>query len=553
MSNKASRVLIVDDMPINRIILASLLASNGVNSDQVETGQECLEFCQRKKYDLILLDHRMPELDGVDTLVHLKKIFEEQGEATPVICHTTEDARNNINLYKAAGFADVLIKPIDPKQMSEILMTYLPEGHSTGSSDASEEEAQLVDELDKLPLWLKSVPKIDLVSGIKHCETAEDYLDALFVFASSIETKSAEIESFFKKQNLTMYTLRVHSLKSIARLVGATQLADDAAAMETAGKTDDYQKIYQKTPSLLADYRSIGRLLAPILEEEDKPIPIPRPTDAMAAKKSPEKRQITRRKILFIEGTQGSIINKGIYKHLEDADFSIIGIADEPDEIMHHRLDADLLLYYPEGDDLAHIRVVSSLLYEICRDNGKTLCLIGDAQDIETAQSSMGSAFAAHTYPRPVNLNAFVKDMIYFSDCQAEYRRKKNIVVVDDDPDYLSIIQHWLADRYNVYCFKNGDDALAALLAMRPDLVLLDYEMPDMDGFDLMKRIKDDHRTYKIPIIFLTGKNDRDQVIRILEHKPDGYLLKSSQKDTLLDAIHRFFSESILKKTSEEL
>lgn len=112
MKEQASRVLIVDDMPINRIILSSILASNGVKSDQVETGQECLDLCRRKDYDLILLDHRMPELDGVDTLVHLKEIFKERGHDIPVICHTTEDGRNNINLYKAAGFADVLIKPM---------------------------------------------------------------------------------------------------------------------------------------------------------------------------------------------------------------------------------------------------------------------------------------------------------------------------------------------------------------------------------------------------------------------------------------------------------
>lgn len=107
-------VLIVDDMRVNRTILSSLLASSGIASDLATSGRECLDLCRENDYDLILLDHRMPDMDGVDTLVLLKELFREKGQETPVICHTTEDARDNINLYKAAGFVEVLIKPIQP-------------------------------------------------------------------------------------------------------------------------------------------------------------------------------------------------------------------------------------------------------------------------------------------------------------------------------------------------------------------------------------------------------------------------------------------------------
>ena len=102
MDREASRVIIVDDMVINRMIISSLLASNGVLADQAESGRECIEMCRDKEYDLILLDHRMPEYDGVDTLLELKELFKEQGREVPVVCHTTEEGRSNINLYKAA-------------------------------------------------------------------------------------------------------------------------------------------------------------------------------------------------------------------------------------------------------------------------------------------------------------------------------------------------------------------------------------------------------------------------------------------------------------------
>ena len=115
------RVLIVDDMAINRIILASLLASNGIDSDLAESGPECIRLCEERDYDLILLDHRMPDVDGVETLIRLKELFAARGKDVPVIAHTTEEARNNINLYKAAGFADVFFKPIQPQELSDIL------------------------------------------------------------------------------------------------------------------------------------------------------------------------------------------------------------------------------------------------------------------------------------------------------------------------------------------------------------------------------------------------------------------------------------------------
>ena len=264
----ASRVLIVDDVPINCVILSSLLASNGVSSDVASGGKECLELYEKNQYDLILLDHRMPEIDGVDTLVQLKEMFRKSGREIPVVCHTTEDAKKNINLYKAAGFADVLIKPIEPKRLSEILMTYLPEGEY--NEDIKKNEKEKIDkELSEIPDWIREIDGLDPSSGIEHCETAEDYLDALTVYASSISEKAAEIENFLDEANWKMYTLRVHSLKSMSRLIGAEEIADIAAGLEHAGKQQDVDTLMKRTPGLLEKYRRFAPLLAPILSSEE--------------------------------------------------------------------------------------------------------------------------------------------------------------------------------------------------------------------------------------------------------------------------------------------
>ncbi|WP_026493538.1 response regulator [Butyrivibrio sp. XPD2002] len=553
MENNTSRVLIVDDMLANRIILSSLLASNGVSSDQVETGMDCINMCEQNRYDLILLDHRMPDMDGVDTLVRLKDIFRTQGRSTPVVCHTTEEGRSNINLYKAAGFADVLIKPIDPKQLSEILLTYLAKQDETIREEQEKKqqeqkektEVHVRDEVEKLPLWLKNTPLLDLVQGVTNCETAEDYMETLTVFAASIKQKTNEILNFYEKKDWEMYTMRVHSLKSVSALIGARKLSELAASMEKAGKDKKYNTILDENRYLMEEYRAFQTVLSPLIEDKTK-------------KNEPEEKEQKQesapefddRCVLFIEGIS-SISNKGLAQKLQSADFTVIRCDADPGKIIKHRASADIVIYYPGDDDKSRITVIMNHLGEMCRDDNKILCLVGESSDLEFAMSLEGADRVSKIYRRPVNIDAFVDDIDSFALIEKEYHKKKSIFVVDDDPDFLKIMDHWLFPVYNVYLFSTGEDAIDGLSSYMPDLLLLDYEMPGMNGYELMNRIKSVPETNQIPIIFLTGKNDKEHVFKILENKPDGYLLKSSQKESLLDAISRFFAESAFKASME--
>ncbi|MBQ7678733.1 MAG: response regulator [Butyrivibrio sp.] len=554
MSNHTARVLIVDDMPVNRMILSSLLATHCVLSDQAESGAECLQLCRNRRYDLILLDHRMPELDGVDTLVQLKALFDEKGWKVPVICHTTEEGREYINLYKAAGFADVLIKPINPRQLSDILRAYLAETEQpeavptvavTKEQPPAEDDER--DELDKLPLWLKTVPHIDLVAGIATCESAEDYVDALTIFRSSIESKADAIEHHLDNDDWEAFQLSVHSLKSMARLIGARSLQTAAAALEAAADEGDYNLIQRETPGLLSDYRRFLKFLAPLAETISEDVPL---ADTNVPVMSPEvvPEEDHSRSILLVR-TSDSIITKGFIKNLQDADFTVTAIPDEPDLIINYRFQSDIILYYPHSVENGHIGLTMNLLGEVCQDDAKLLLLTGDAIELKAAMASRWAHRVSRCYLRPVDIPHFIRDMNYFSVLLQEYHRRKTIFIVDDDPDYLSVIEKWLSVDYAVSCFHNGPEILDGISAMRPDLILLDYEMPEMDGCELLKNFRTTPATQQIPVIFLTGKNDRDHVFHILEYKPDGYLLKSSRREALLDAIHRLFAETMFRKS----
>ena len=546
--NSNAKILIVDDMPVNRTILSSILTSLGISCDLAGSGQECIDLCRKCTYDLILLDHRMPDMDGVDTLVQLKEIFLHTGADTPVICHTAEEGRNYVNLYKAAGFADVLIKPADPGKIMVMLMTYLPDGGYELPHD--EERARRIDqEMEKLPTWLKTVPKLDLKSGIEHCDTAAGYINALTVFVGSVQDKAEDIKRFEKDENWPMYLLRVHSLKSVARLIGATSIADRAADLEYVGREQEYTLVHAGTDILLEEYFEMYARLKKLINKKEIPEETEDPYDITPVKKA-EPDTPMKRTILLVSEERG-IVWKGITKALEEEEFTVITINDTREEILEHRADSKLMLYYPSGDN-DHTKLISTMLTEMCRDDNKILCLAGDPLDIEAALKTHDKGYIRSIYTRPIDLKRMAADMLDYFDMVSEYARTKTILVIDDDADFLAIIEDWLSESYNVECSRSGPSGLGYIDKKRPDLILLDYEMPGMNGDQVMQRIRSNPVNKRVPIIFLTGKNDKDGVLKLLEQKPDGYLLKSMPKEELLDSLDRFFSGTTMKDRRQD-
>ncbi len=517
-----ARVLIVDDMPVNNAILSSILSNMGVSCDLAQSGPECLELCRKTVYDLILLDHRMPGMDGVETLSRLKDIFLRTGAETPVICHTADEGKNYISLYKAAGFADVLIKPVDPGKLMVLLMNYLPGREFVLPSDV-EKKKQAEEELSSLPAWLKSIPQLDLKSGIEHCDTAKAFSDTLLVFTRSIRQKASDIEQFERNENWPMYLLRIHSLKSVARMIGANSIADKAADLEYACSHQEYALVHTLTPALLDEYRS----MIPCYEK------LSQSADTTKRRKD---------HTVLLVGNEVGIVGRGIARALEDEGFDVLTIPAIPEVILNHRADANILIFYPTGTN-DQIKVISTMLAEMCRDDDKILCLAGEPLDIATARDIHDSERITSVYPRPIDLYKMASEISEYRYMYLDDDRIRTVLVIDDDPDFLHIMENWLASSYNVDCSHSGINALAYLDKKRPDLILLDYEMPGMDGEKVLQKIRSNPSNERIPIIFLTGMNSKEGVLKILKHRPDGYLLKSMPREELLSSLQKFFAD----------
>lgn len=234
LSASKARILAVDDTQVNLTVVKGLLKRTGAQVDCAMSGQECLDMCEKTKYDLIFLDHRMPQMDGIETLKRLKEL-PNFDKTTPVIALTANVVSGAREMYISEGFTDFLAKPINGNRMERMLINYLPK-----SCQDSEEDVAAA---------------ISRESGIEACGSEKVYDQVTRQFVQLAPDNIREIRSLYDEQDVKNYTIKVHALKSSARFVGANQLSKEAASLEGSGNAGLWHEIEAGTDKLLAHYQ----------------------------------------------------------------------------------------------------------------------------------------------------------------------------------------------------------------------------------------------------------------------------------------------------------
>ena len=262
-------ILVVDDTVMNLTVVKGLLKQTQIKIDTAESGKECLDLTAKKKYDVIFLDHRMPEMDGMETLREMQLMTPNPNHDTPVISLTANAISGAREQYLAAGFKDYLTKPINSTHLENMLIKYLPKDKVkiTKVSDDAETE-QSAEELN-LPEWLAKVSGLNTKEGVEHCGDVDDYLAALKVYANSVTSGADEIEAYYNAEDWKNYTTKVHALKSSSRVIGALELSERAKRLEDAGNAGYIDEIMKDTKPLLELYRSYIEKLKPLIETEE--------------------------------------------------------------------------------------------------------------------------------------------------------------------------------------------------------------------------------------------------------------------------------------------
>ena len=263
-------ILVVDDTPVNLTVVKNLLKRTKLNIDTANSADECIEQAIRKKYDIIFLDHMMPYKDGIEALRELKTMTNNPNANTPIICLTANAISGMRDNYIAAGFDDYLTKPIDPENLEETIIRYLP---SEKILTAEKTDKDVLGE--KIPDFLYQIEEIDVASGLKHCGNPEAYLEALRAYLETFMLNSEEILEYWKKRDIQNVTVKIHGLKSTARVIGALSLSISAEHLEKAGQARDLKTLEDDIGMLIADNKALGQKLMPIVQCDSQSVEKP--------------------------------------------------------------------------------------------------------------------------------------------------------------------------------------------------------------------------------------------------------------------------------------
>lgn len=270
-----ARILFVDDTQMNLQVIEGLLKYTGIQLDTADSGSRALEKVRQNEYDILFIDYRMPGMDGIETLQAMKMLDDNKCVGKPCIALTANVISGAREMYLEAGFTDYLSKPVVPQELEDMIRDYLPQE----KLETLPEELEAVDEEpDPSVADFTALSGIDVASALANCGTSKLLCEMLTSFYSSIESKAEELTSLAERGDMDTYRIKVHALKSTARLIGALSLSDKARLLEVAAGNNEREKVSAETPALVADLRHFSTVLArfapaaEVAEEEKKVI-----------------------------------------------------------------------------------------------------------------------------------------------------------------------------------------------------------------------------------------------------------------------------------------
>ncbi len=252
------KVLIVDDNVINRKVARSFLKSYSFDLTEAESRPEAIELVRTGWYDIIFMDHMMPDMDGVEAAEIIRMDCGENGTA-PVMVALTANAMEGMREYFLEhGFQDFIAKPLDRKELNRLLLRWVPEKYR--QAEAMEEEARPLD-----PAAFR-IDGVDMDAAMQYYSGDEngfvELLDLYFIDGK----RKTELMCDFVESDLLRYQIEVHGLKSASANIGAMEVSALARAQEFAAAQGDRDAIDSQFPVLLAEYETLLANIGQFLE-----------------------------------------------------------------------------------------------------------------------------------------------------------------------------------------------------------------------------------------------------------------------------------------------
>ena len=198
-----------------------------------------------------------------------------------------------------------------------------------------------------------------------------------------------------------------------------------------------------------------------------------------------------------------------------------------------------IFILYLQGEDNLMIDVLG-YIRDLVEDRGIRFFVIGTQEELDAVVGKKAD-YVAQMYTRPVDLGELIKRLQKEGEAVDKLKEFKSILIVDDDATALRSMKNLLSTHYKILVANSGMNAITILAKNKVDLILLDFEMPIVNGPKVLEMILSDPNTANIPVMFLTAKGDKRSIMEVLRFKPEKYLLKTMLPKDILDSIDDFF------------
>jgi len=256
-----TRVLVTDDNHINLKVIKNTLEYYGLTVDTAASGAEAIQLCEQNSYDLIFMDQMMPVMDGIETMKRIREL----GVPGKIIALTANAILGVRDELLGAGFDEYLSKPIQFRELDKILRGFIPEEKICTKDGAQEENIEEVPELSLEDM----LPAVDVAKGLEHCFGDKDmYLEILRMLYEDADAQLADLQKLWQEKEYKNYIILIHSLKTQLLNIGHATLAEEARALEMAGKEERYAYIDEKQDSFINEYRAFKQQLEVVFSSQ---------------------------------------------------------------------------------------------------------------------------------------------------------------------------------------------------------------------------------------------------------------------------------------------
>ena len=263
LSAPKASILLVDDNQVNLTVTTGLFKLYDIVCDTALSGHEAIRKCRQRRYDVIYMDHMMPEMDGIETTHALRTLGIPWLERAPIVALSANAIAGMKQVFLSSGMDSFIAKPVMLPEIEDSLQQFLPEYliHMVEKNES---------ELPPAVITLPPLKGIDTKQGITYCGgTVENYFEVLRTFIVSAQGQMVVMRESLEKGDIPRVALEAHALKSASKGIGAAQLSEQALGMEMAGKQNDTSYVHTQLEPLLGAYQEIVDTISPLLKKDE--------------------------------------------------------------------------------------------------------------------------------------------------------------------------------------------------------------------------------------------------------------------------------------------